>query len=116
MTTAARNMMTEWMLRSQKVMQVRSQVSTETSSNSTPSIPASAELGDELDGVSENTTTVTAEEDFDTEYATSWRRIESDSNASLSEDLDLGVVDGGSRDYSRYANIKTTIPCEDANY
>ncbi|KAF8441823.1 hypothetical protein BGX38DRAFT_1272625 [Terfezia claveryi] len=66
LTTETGNMITEWMSRSQKVVQVRSQASTETGP---PSIPASTGLRDELDGVSENTTTVTAEKDFDTEYA-----------------------------------------------
>ena len=115
MTTATGNMMTEWMSRSRKVMQVRSQASAEAGSDSVPSISATAGLGDELDGVSENTTTVTAEEDFHTEYARSWRRIESDSDASLSEDLDLGVVDEGNYNYSKYT-ITSRISCEDANH
>ncbi|KAF8417157.1 hypothetical protein EV426DRAFT_388325 [Tirmania nivea] len=98
-TTATRNMVAEWMSRSWKVMQVRSQVSTELGLDSIPSIPASARLRDVMDGASENTTTVTAEEDFATEYARSWRTIESDSDASVSEDLDFEVVDGSDHDY-----------------
>ena len=117
MTTATGNML-EWMSRSRRVLQVRSQASTEGGLNSVPSIPASAELGDELDGVSENTTTIT---NFETAYVRSWRRIESDSDASLVEDLDLEdldleVVDGGDHDYGNLTENQTTISCEDANY
>jgi len=97
----AGNIMAEWMYRSRVVVQVRSQKSDEADSDSVPSIPASAGLGDELDRVSENTTMITAEEDYATQYARSWGRIRSDSSAGSSENLGVEVVDRGGHNYGK---------------
>ena len=118
MTTAAENTMAEWMSRSRKVVQVWSQASTEAGSVSVLSIPASAGLEDGLNGVSENTTTVTGEENFEREYARSWSRIESDSDVSFSEYLGLGVVDRGDYHYGEFCPLskyRNTSLCKDAN-
>lgn len=77
--------MDEWMFRSPKVVTIDSHLSSNL--GSVPCIPEDGRLCDEFDGTSGIASSLCeGDRDFASEYARSWKRVQSDSGAGIIED------------------------------